>query len=249
LAEPTLVVLAAGRGTRFGGPKQLAVVRADGATVTDVLAERAAAAGITQTVVVASPATATAFERYPVVVQEHRRGTADAVLRIRGTVAGSFIVVNGDDIYPARAFALLARHLRTAPDAEHAMIGFRLDRTLVGTEPESRALLTVDGDILTGVREGRVEKDGNTLRFVRAGGTEPVAADAAVSMNIWAFRPDVFEALATVVAATGAGEVYLPDVVAALIDQGAVVRVIPSAERCIGLTYATDLDAVRAALA
>jgi NDP-sugar pyrophosphorylase family protein len=256
----SLVVLAGGLGTRFGGTKQLVAVREDGATVTDVLLERAAAAGIARAVIVVRPeiedrlrARADRMERtgirVEVVLQNRPRGTADAVLAAREAIDGSFVVVNADDLYPAVAFSLVAGHLREARSTEHAVVGFRLDRTLVGSRPEARALLTVDeAGAPVAVREGRVEK-GAVLRFVTAMSVEPLAGDERVSMNMWGFRPSVFDALAVAVAGapvtTRATEVLLPDVVATMIDQGDTVRVLGCDEPCIGITYPDDVDAVR----
>ena len=259
----SLVVLAAGLGTRFGGTKQLVPVRDDGATVTDVLLERAAAAGIAGAVIVVRPeiedglrARAHRMEqpgiRVELALQNRPRGTADAVLAARKAIDGAFIVVNADDLYPAVAFSLVARHLRDARSTEHAAVGFRLDRTLVGSRPESRALLTVGRTgTLVGVREGRVEK-GSVLRFVTATSVEPLAGDELVSMNMWGFRPSVFDALTAAVLGAGAKtqstEISLPEVVATMIEQDEAVRVLGCDEPCVGITYPDDVDAVRALL-
>jgi bifunctional N-acetylglucosamine-1-phosphate-uridyltransferase/glucosamine-1-phosphate-acetyltransferase GlmU-like protein len=258
----SLVVLAAGRGTRFGGLKQLVAVRDDGATVTDVLVRRAADAGIEQAVIVVRAAIEELIRAHvdgmgaagiPVelAVQRRPRGTADAVLAAREVVGGALVVVNADDLYPAGAFSLIATHLRDAPAHEHAVVGFRLDRTLVGSRPEARALLTIDeAGALVAIREGRVEKDGG-LRFRAAMSVDVLRGDEIVSMNMWGFRPSVFDALAAAVAELGAHdpdvEVFLPDVVAMMIAGGATVRVLLSDEACIGITYREDVDAVRAA--
>ncbi len=258
----TLVVLAAGRGTRFGGLKQLVAVRDDGATVTDVLVRRAADAGIERAVIVVRAEIEALMRTHvdemggagiPVefALQRQPRGTADALLAARDAVGGPLVVVNADDLYPAGAFSLLAAHLRDAPAHEHAVVGFRVDRTLVGSRPEQRALLTTDeAGALVGVREGRVEKDGG-LRFATATSIDGLRGDELVSMNMWGFRPSVFEALAAAVAEFGAHdpdvEVFLPDVVATMIAAGATVRALPTDEACIGMTYREDVDAVRAA--
>ena len=258
----TLVVLAAGRGTRFGGLKQLVAVRDDGATVTDVLVRRAADAGFERAVIVVRPAIEERIRAHietmgsteiPVelAVQRRPRGTADAVLAARDAVRGPLVVVNADDLYPAGAFSLIATHLRDAPAHEHAVVGFRLDRTLVGSRPEARALLTIDeAGALVAVREGHVDKNGG-LRFRTATSVEKVRGDELVSMNMWTFRPNVFDALGAAVAELGAHdpdvEVFLPDVVATMIAGGATVRVLPSDETCIGITYREDVDAVRTA--
>ncbi len=258
----SLVVLAAGRATRFGGVKQLVAVRDDGSTITDVLIRRAADAGIEQAVIVVRPAIEELFRArvegmgataIPValVVQRQPRGTADAVLAAKDEVGGPLVVVNADDLYPAGAFSLLATHLHDAHACEHAVVGFRLDRTLVGSRPESRALLTIDeAGVLVDVREGSVEKGGG-LHFRTATSVDVLRGDEIVSMNTWGFQATVFEGLTAAVAELGASdpevEVYLPDAVELMIESGTTVRVLRSDEACIGMTYPEDVAAVRAA--
>jgi NDP-sugar pyrophosphorylase family protein len=259
--EATLVVLAAGRGTRFGGPKQLVAVRDDGSTITDILLRRAAAAGVEHAAIVVNPDIEGRFRshldamshgvRVDVVIQPRPSGTADAVLVTRNAVPGPLVVVNADDIYPAGAFSALAAHLVEAPPHEHAAVGFRLDRTRIASRPESRALLDVDeSGVLRHIRETQVERSADGT-FSTTGAAELVAGDQLVSMNIWAFRPSVFDALSDAVREhdrrDADGEVFLPDVVAAMVGAGAIVRVLPTEEPCVSLTYPDDLDAVRSA--
>ena len=214
---PSIVVLAAGVGSRFGGLKQLVEVGADGAVLMDVLLRRAAAVGIERAVIVVGPATeglvrahldATDTGDLTVDLAVQRLvpgrarplGTADAVLAARDAIDGSFIVVNADDLYPASAFSLLADHLRDGPADEHAMIAFRVDRTLTGNGPESRALIDVDpSGALVAIREGTVVDSSGQLRFETATSAQPLRGDELVSMNIWAFRASVFDALADAV--------------------------------------------------
>jgi bifunctional N-acetylglucosamine-1-phosphate-uridyltransferase/glucosamine-1-phosphate-acetyltransferase GlmU-like protein len=261
-SEVTLVVLAAGRGTRFGGPKQLVAVRDDGSTITDILLRRAGDAGIECAAIVVHPDIETEVRSHLVafppdipvrlVLQRHRRGTADAVLAARDSVAGPIIVVNADDLYPASAFAALAAQLRDAPAHEHAAVAFRVERTRIGSRPESRALLDVDeSGLLRGIREAKIKRDDDG-GFSTTEAREAVSADRLVSMNIWAFRHAVFDALQPAVddferRAVG-GEVYLPEVVASMVAAGDAVRVLPSDETCVSLTYPEDLDAVRSAV-
>jgi bifunctional N-acetylglucosamine-1-phosphate-uridyltransferase/glucosamine-1-phosphate-acetyltransferase GlmU-like protein len=265
LQHSCVVVLAAGLGSRFGGLKQLAPVGAHGAAIMDVLVERAAVAGFERAVIVVSPEAAAPVhshleamgeKRIPVdlAVQPRQLGTADAVLAARSAVDGSFVVVNGDDLYPAGGFALLADHLREGPADEHAMVAFRAARTLAGKRRVSRALVDVDAtSALVGIREGAVVPGTDGLRFEIGASAQPLRDDALVSMNMWAFRPAIFHALADAVGRfvgeQREGEAYLPDVVAAQVSaQAARVRVFVSEDRCLGVTHHDDLAAVRSAL-
>jgi dTDP-glucose pyrophosphorylase len=211
---PSIVVLAAGVGSRFGGLKQLVEVGADGAVLMDILLRRAAAAGIERAVIVVGPTTedlvrshlnATGAGGLTVDLAVQRLlpgrsrplGTADAVLAARDAIDGSFIVVNADDLYPASAFSLLADHLRDGPPDEHAMVAFRVAHTLTGNGPESRALIEVDqSGALVSIREGAVVDRSGRLHFETAASAQPLRGDEPISMNIWAFRASVFGALA-----------------------------------------------------
>ena len=270
LGHSSVVVLAAGLGTRFGGLKQLAAVGADGAAIMDVLVARAATTGFDRAVIVVSPGTEAqvrghlaARGRAPIPVdvavqglmpgRSRPLGTADAVLAARDAVDGSFVVVNGDDLYPTEGFALLADHLGRAAAAEHAMVAFRVGRTLTGTRPVSRALVEVDArSALVRIREGTVVPGADGLQFEVGSSCWPLRDDACVSMNMWGFRPVMLEALAEAVAKFVSerrpGEAFLPDVVAAQVAAGATVRVRVSEERCIGVTHDEDLAEVRNAL-
>jgi hypothetical protein len=117
-----------------------------------------------------------------------------------------------------------------------------------------RARIEVDAEQhLAGIREGAVIPGGDGLQFEVDGATQPLPDDALVSMNMWGFRPPIFEALDRAVgsflAGPRAGEVYLPDAVAAQMAAGATVRVLVSDEPCLGITYAEDVAAIRNALA
>ena len=258
----TLVVLAAGRGTRFGGAKQLVAVLDDGSTITDILLRRAAAAGVERAAMVVNADIESRVRSHldairpdiavEVIIQRRPRGTADAVFAARDATSGPIIVVNADDLYPASAFGSLVAHLRDAPACEHAAVGFRLDRTRVGMRPESRALLDADDTgVLRRIRETQIERQGDG-GFSTRDSPELVAGDHLVSMNIWAFRQSIFGATEAAIAEREehrvGGEVFLPDVVASMLESGETVRVLRSGDTCVGLTYPEDVDAVRSAL-
>jgi NDP-sugar pyrophosphorylase family protein len=266
----TVVVLAAGLGSRFGGLKQLAQVGVDGAAIMDISVRRAAAAGFDRAVIVIAsgmeakvgdhlaamgdaPIPVGLAVQSPAAGRVRPLGTADAVLAARAAVGGSFVVVNGDDVYPASAFALLARHLANSSDDEHALVAFRVARTLSGDRRVSRAILDVDdADALVAIREGTVVSGGDGLHFETASGSQPIAGEACVSMNMWGFRASIFDPLALAVAQFVAEdrpvEAWLPDVVQSQVDAGATVRVLVCEERCFGVTHEDDVAAVRSAL-
>jgi choline kinase len=268
-----VVILAGGLGTRFGGPKQLVEIGAGGAAIMDILLRRAEASGFAYGVVVVAPAlegtvrshlevmratSGTPVMPVEIAVQElpagrsHPMGTAHAVLAAREMVRGPFVVMNGDDLYPADAFTLAAEHLRSAPVHEHAMVGFRVARTLTSERPVSRALVDVDDGRLVTAPEGRVVTRAGGLFFETGTSMTRLRGDECVSMNLWVLRQSAFTALADgvarFVAAGCVGEAFLPDVIGAMVQAGETVRVVVSESSCIGVTHDEDVAAVRAAL-
>jgi hypothetical protein len=270
--------MAAGLGSRFGGLKQLAPVGPHGEAILDYSANDAVAAGFDHVVLVVrseiEPEVRGHIEgRWPPALRvdlvcqdldasvaglarQKPLGTAHAVLSSRPVVDGPFAVVNADDLYGPGCYRLIIGHFAAqsavAPGAgvgaEHALVGFRLADTVApGSGPVMRGLCQQDaGGHLVTITE--------TLINESMAGVSP---DMLVSMNVWAFQPDIFDGLAGAVTAfleagqgAGDGEVLLPTVVGDLIAGGrAVVRVLPATDRWVGLTYATDLGGARALVA
>jgi hypothetical protein len=178
-------------------------------------------------------------------------GTGHAVWCAREVVPGNFAVINADDFLGRDAFAQLAGFLRE-PDADHAMVGYRLGNTLSEQGAVSRGVCQVDAaGLLTEV----VEHTGITSDDTGPGGT--FSGDEIVSMNCWAFQPGFWPALerqwrdftATHLVEPKA-EFYLPAAVSAEITAGRLtVRVQPTTARWFGVTYREDKPQVQALLA
>lgn len=259
---PTLVVLAAGRACRYGAVKPLAPVGPAGEAVIDLLADDASAAGFARLVLVVSPATGPMIRehvahRWPSDIevafaeQSHARGTAPATLAARPYVdpRSPFAVSNADDVYGRPALRQLAEHLAAGPTS--CLVGYRLDRSLVGEDPVSRGICQTDGSRLTVVTERRQVRRA-PAGFTAADGLEPANLDPAsiVSMNLWGFRPEAWTALAAAIHDTVSDdEVLLPVVVADLLTAGRLsIDVLPTEEWCVGVTHPGDLEPARLAL-
>ena len=178
----TLVVLAAGIGSRYGGPKQIDRVGPGGFTLVDYAIFDARRAGFERAVLVVREGMEAEMReavgdriarRFPLayavqtgtlpsgfVAAPGRAkpwGTGHATLAAAGQLDGPFAVINADDFYGASSYRILAEHLRrpaAGPVAEHALVGFPLAATLSPDGPVSRGICTVDADgFLTSIRE------------------------------------------------------------------------------------------------
>jgi hypothetical protein len=184
VSAPTLVLLAAGLGSRYGGLKQLDPLGPGGATLMDYAVHDGWRAGFGTIVFVIRPEMEAAFERQlgaryrarlPVATALQRLedlpgpfqvppgrtrpwGTTQAVLATRAAVPGQFAVLNADDFYGREAITAAARFLegQSAASTTHAVVGYPLEQTASPSGGVNRALLGVASDgTLEGVSEIR----------------------------------------------------------------------------------------------
>src|SRR5437763_9449489 len=167
IGAPALVILAAGVGSRYGGPKQIEPVGPGGATLLDYSVYDARRAGFEAVVVVTRPELAAAFERTGATVVIQRLddlppglalppgrtkpwGTGHAVLAAASAVSDPFAVVNADDFYGRDAFTRAAQFLaeRRADEspATFAIIAYPLRDTLSAAGGVNRAVCRADGE-------------------------------------------------------------------------------------------------------
>jgi hypothetical protein len=286
VTAPTLVLLAAGMGSRFGGPKQIAPIGPDGSALIDYAARDAMAAGFGRLVLIVRGEIAEAVEshvrrRWPAELRpEYVRqdlepaamaavaagrqkplGTAHALVAAAPSLDGPFGVANADDLYGASAFAMLADHLRQ--DGGHALVGYRLANTLLGSRAVNRALCEVDTDgNLSGIVEGAVHIGDGELTWRPIGAPERDArvmkGDEPVSMNLWGFTPAVlpvmrqaFDGFSASGAIEAGAELFLPNVVGEHLHTAGgdmVVTMLVSDDRCLGVTHPDDVPLLQETL-
>lgn len=223
--QPTLVILAAGSGTRYGGLKQLAPIGPGGETLLEYSAFDARAAGFERVVLVIRREAEPAFRdrldtgmarRLPVTYAHQRLsdlpapfrrpaerekpwGTGHAVLAAEAEIDGPFAVINADDFYGTDSYVALAGFLSVErKDNCLAAVGFRVDKTLTEAGPVSRALLDVDssGHLRQIVEVLEVWRQDDRIVYRGENGHQrALAADDLVSMNMWGFNPNIFPAL------------------------------------------------------
>ena len=193
-------------------------------------------------------------------------GTSHAVLCAKEAIDGApFAVINADDYYGKSAFKTIYDHLATAEDGEkfnYCMVGYEVSKTVTENGSVARGVCETDAEgYLTGVVERtQIEKYEGGIHFTEDGGktyTE-LTDDTIVSMNMWGFTPSFLDAIEAGFAAfldkalaenPLKGEYFLPFVVQNLLSEGkASVRVLTSADKWYGVTYAADKPVVVAAL-
>lgn len=271
----SLVIMAAGLGSRFGGTKQLVEVGPSGEAFLDFAIKDARAAGCDNIVLIIRTDLADdvrshlveqygSAESFTLVRQDDfgpRRekpwGTAHAVLSTAAVVGGPFIVVNADDYYGPSSYRLAADAIAGADSATAAVVAFELSRTLPAEGTVSRGVCdAVDGE-LASITEthGIARGDYGVIRSEDP--PREFADDTLVSMNMFAFPHSLFTALASQweefygeFADDPKREYLLPDVVDRLRSEGHLrVRVLHSTEDWIGVTNPNDLDVARSRLA
>jgi dTDP-glucose pyrophosphorylase len=218
----TLVVLAAGMGSRYGGLKQLDPVGPDGEILLDYSVDAALVAGFNKVVFVIRREMLDLFRetvgmRYEgrVVVEYAFQeleplpggrvspsgrtkpwGTGHAVLAVASCVREPFAVINADDYYGTSGYAGLAEFLRNSSGGHYAMVGYLLGKTLSEHGSVSRGICREDeGGYLIDITERTAIA--RTARGIVAEGNPPVELDGSepTSMNFWGFTPDLFNHL------------------------------------------------------
>jgi len=224
--EPTLVIMAAGMGSRFGGLKQMTPVDDEGHFIIDFSLYDAYQAGFRRVAFIIKHEIETTFretigarmERIFHVdyvfqelsclpegftVPEGRKkpwGTAHAVACCRGIVEGPFAVINSDDFYGREAYAAIYRFLTENETPHHyAMLGYQLRNTVTEFGSVARGVCHVENGFLHDITERtKIFKRGDDAAFTEDGVTfTPISGDTLVSMNFWGFTPQILEEIWT----------------------------------------------------
>ena len=220
--EPTLVIMAAGMGSRFGGLKQMTPVDEEGHFIIDFSLYDAYQAGFRRVAFIIKREIEQTFretigarmekwfhvdyvyqelDRLPegFAVPEGRRkpwGTAHAVACCRGVVEGPFAVINSDDFYGRGAYEAIFRFLTESEAPHHyAMLGYQLRNTVTEFGSVARGVCHVqDGMLLDITERTKIFKRGQDAAYTEDGETfVPLSGDSLVSMNFWGFTPEILD--------------------------------------------------------
>ena len=215
MGDITLLIMAAGMGSRYGGLKQLDSVGPNQETIIDYSVYDAIRAGFNKVVFVIreefhNEFTSLITDKYLGKIKvefafqelenlpadfscpEERKkpwGTGHAILSAKDIIQEPFVAINGDDFYGLESFKVVADYYQNG-GSEFSMVAFQLDNTLSDFGSVTRGLCTLKGNKLDTVIEtgGLImsEKGMTSDRNIHLNGKEPV------SMNVWGFTPDLF---------------------------------------------------------
>ena len=192
-------------------------------------------------------------------------GTGHAVLCATSEIDGApFAVVNADDYYGKSAYKTIYDALCTLEDDDKSnfcMVGYHLGNTVTDNGSVARGVCDVDenGYLTNIVERLKIEKFEGGIRFIENDEVAGyLAPDTLVSMNMFGFTPSLLTALAKGFPAFLEKEVpqnpakkeyLLPTIVNGLLHDGSArLKVLSSADRWYGVTYAADKPHVVAAL-
>ena len=211
----TLLIMAAGMGSRYGGLKQLDSVGPNGETIIDYSVYDAIRAGFNKVVFIIRREFEKEFKsqitnKYEGSIQvefafqelnnlpdgfecppdrQKPWGTGHAILSAADLIQEPFVVINGDDFYGLESYQIVSDYYKNEGDM-FTMVAYELGNTLSEFGGVTRGLCTVENDLLSTVIETnnleRSESGVSSERNIALDGSEPV------SMNVWGFTPDLF---------------------------------------------------------
>ncbi len=223
--RPTLVILAAGMGSRYGTLKQIDGIGPNGERIIDYSIYDALRAGFGKVVFIIRKSIEKEFKETILgnlpdsvftefVYQELDAipeglsysservkpwGTGHAMLVAAHNVHEPFIVINADDFYGAGSYKIAIEFLKNnANPFEYGLIGYRLKNTLSDFGSVSRGICQVDEQdyLMSIVEHTKIMKQGSKIISVQDEGAEiELTGDETVSMNMFAFNPSIFDFL------------------------------------------------------
>ena len=268
--EVSLVVMAAGLGSRFGAPKQLVAVGPENEIFLDYAIRAAIEEEIKKVVIVTRSILneqlekhLTQYQRSELLIEivnqdafEPKRdkpwGTGHAVVTALDKTDGPIIVMNADDYYGPTAL----RQILHGFNAENpAILAFKLKNTLPKTGSVSRGILSIENEKLSSIRETHEIR--NEENLIRSRDQASIPSDTDVSMNLWALPSKSLKILKeqwSVFIASNSSEEEAEFLLPLAIEEQRLnnqieIDVIRSNESWIGVTNPEDLDTARSALA
>ena len=222
--KPTLVILAAGMGSRYGGLKQLDELGPNGEAIIDYSLYDAIRAGFGKVVFIIRTDFAEEFkarfeprlkgrieteyvyqslDKIPAGFKlnperEKPWGTAHAVMMAADVVKEPMAVINADDFYGRESYQVMAEFLTSSKHpSEYSMIGYNVANTLSPFGTVSRGVCMTDenGYLSSVIERTKIQRDPDGIHYYEPEGRYPLAENTPVSMNFWGLKPNVFDYL------------------------------------------------------
>ncbi len=215
----TLVIMAAGMGSRFGGLKQVERMGPNGEFIIDYSIYDAIRAGFTKLVFIIKKENYEVFretigkriegkieveyvfqeikEEYKIPSERKKPlGTAQAILCCKNIINNPFLVINADDFYGKESFIKAAKYLKNMNNksTDYAMIAYHVENTITDNGYVTRGVCNTKDFYLTDIEECKVEKIGNKIIANPLNNNESYELDdkTLVSMNMLLFAPTIF---------------------------------------------------------
>ncbi len=273
MKDTTLVVMAAGMGSRFGGLKQMEPIGPNGEALLDFSVYDAKKSGFNKVVFIIKESIEADFKRLVGKKIEEKIdveyvfqtvdnlpegrvkpwGTAHAILCCKDVIDGPFAVLNADDYYGSNAFEELNKFMQTAGEFEFAMVCYDLKNTVSDNGSVARGVCVIEDGYMVDINE---RTDIENFKCTGDNGEQiTLDEDSKVSMNLWSFGPEIFPVLEEEYKKFLQGdnllkaEFLIPTVVGDLVKSGkATVKAIPNKDKWYGITYKEDKETVQKAM-
>lgn len=219
----TLLVMAAGMGSRFGGLKQIEPMGPNGEFLIDYSVYDAKLAGFTKIVFIIKEENYDIFKKTigkrvePYIETEYvfqddsnlkekykdlqtrvkPLGTGHAILCAKDKVKTPFAIINADDFYGREAYVVASKYLDKIDDKHYAVVGYKIGKTLSLNGAVKRGICKEENGKLKDLIESSVEKiDDKIIAKPLDGDTEFIVEDdSLVSTNLLLFTPKIFDYL------------------------------------------------------
>ena len=211
----TLVIMAAGMGSRYGGLKQIDPIGPNGEFIIDYSIYDAIKAGFDKIVFIIKRENFDIFKEtigkriekqikveyvfqdIPEFIEGRVKplGTAHAIYCCRDVVNTNFAVINADDFYGYDGIKTIFDNLKKLDKNEYCMVGYEAINTLTENGSVKRGVCDIDNGYLTKITECSLEKENNSILATPLSGDKSfnISFDTLVSMNLLGFQPSIFK--------------------------------------------------------